>query len=234
VGAPLLIPKAPAAIVLGALLVAALVVPAPLGPAAGPEDYASYASPPEWYVLAMHGLLKIAQSIGPNLAFVGSMVVPGLAVLWLLALPWLDRRTVDQPPSRLVAGTAAVGVAAVLGLTLWNAGHMAPLFAAVERPAARAATGRPATDTPLDPALIAKGKALYEANGCAGCHKIAGQGGAVGPPLDGTGKRQPDLHWQVDHLKNPGSLVKGSTMPAYGQLSEADLRALANYLLSLK
>ena len=63
---------------------------------------------------------------------------------------------------------------------------------------------------------------------------VAGQGGTAGPPLDSTGNRHADLDWQVRHLKQPGSVVPGSTMPPYSHLSEADLKALATYLLSLR
>lgn len=50
----------------------------------------------------------------------------------------------------------------------------------------------------------AKGKALYDANGCAGCHTIAGQGGVSGPELTRLGNaRAPSyLH---DMLLNPGA-----------------------------
>ena len=69
------------------LLLAAVAVPAPLGPPATPEHYTSYAARPEWYVLPLHGLLGLAQRINPGLAFIGTVVIPGLAVAWLLALP---------------------------------------------------------------------------------------------------------------------------------------------------
>ena len=68
---------------------------------------------------------------------------------------------------------------------------------------------RPASKTPLDPALIKKGHVLFQQNGCAGCHKVGGQGGAVGPPLDGESTRHPDLKWQVSHLKDPPGVTRG-------------------------
>src|SRR5205823_15104467 len=120
-------------------------------------------------------------------------------------------------------------------LAALNAGHMAPVFGSGSVPAEEGNATKPTTATAsLDPALVEKGKTLFANNGCAGCHKVGGQGGAVGPPLDGVGTRQPDPDWQVRHLKDPGAVVKGSTMPPYKQLSDADLKALASYLLSLK
>jgi ubiquinol-cytochrome c reductase cytochrome b subunit len=218
---------------LGVLILMSVAVPAPLGPPATAADYTSFASPPEWYVLPMHGLLNIVQGINPSLAFIGTMVLPGLVVLWLLALPWLDRRSLREPPSPTVRGATVLGVAAVLVLTLINVGHVAPLFTAPKQET-QATPVNAVASTPLDPKLVDQGKAVYDKNGCAGCHKIGTEGGAVGPPLESTGRRHSDLDWQVRHLKNPSSVVPGSTMPPYNQLSETDLKALATYMLSLK
>jgi cbb3-type cytochrome oxidase cytochrome c subunit len=63
---------------------------------------------------------------------------------------------------------------------------------------------------------------------------VAGQGFAVGPPLNHVGTRHRDLNWQIQHLKDPAGVTRGSTMPPYKQLSDPDLKALAEFLLSLK
>lgn len=229
------LPREPLGAAVLALLLLVVAAPVPLGPAATPADYGSYAALSEWYVLPLHGLLSIAQGIRPDLAFVGTVVIPGLVVLALLALPWLDRRTVGEPLSCLVRGAAALGVLGTLVLSVMHLGSMAPLFGPKTFPDARVAAARSTTrDVSLDPALVKQGRALVEKNGCLGCHKIAGQGGAVGPPLDGAGTRRPSLDWQIRHLKAPSAVVPGSTMPPYKQLSDADLRALATYLLSLR
>jgi ubiquinol-cytochrome c reductase cytochrome b subunit len=218
---------------LAVVLVLGLAVPAPLGPVATPADYTSYSAPPEWYVLALHTLLNLAQRLRPDLAFLGTVVIPGLAIAWLLLLPWLDRRRAGEPCSTSVRGLAVLGVVGGVVATLMGADHMAALVGTRKAPPPAQSQGGPAT-VQLDPALVRNGKAVYDKNGCAGCHKIAGQGNSVGPPLDGVGTRQPDLDWQIRHLKNPAAVVKGSTMPPYKQLSEADLKALATYLLSLR
>jgi quinol-cytochrome oxidoreductase complex cytochrome b subunit len=231
-GGRLSFPTTAAGALVAALVVLGLVLPAPLGPPATPRDYTSYGSPPEWYVLPLHGLLRIAQTAGPRLTFIGTVVVPGLVVAWLLLLPWLDRRRADQPPSPLVRGATALGVAGLLALTGISAGHMAPLFSAPRPAAGSTITAAPSTS--LDPKRVAAGRDLVEKNGCKGCHKLAGQGAAVGPPLDGAGARQPDPDWQLRHLKDPAAVVPGSTMPAYKHLEETDLRAMATFLASLK
>jgi ubiquinol-cytochrome c reductase cytochrome b subunit len=228
-------PRAAVASTIVILLLAAVAIPAPLGGAATPSDYGSYTAPPEWYVLPLHTLLDFAQRIGPDKAFLGTMVLPGLVVLCLLALPWLDRKHAHHPPSTLVRSAAILGIATVLVLTRASAKNMEPLFGSPKAPPNSATVGQtPPATTPLDPALVKKGQALFAQNGCAGCHKVAGQGAAVGPPLDGEGARHPDINWQIQHLKDPASVTRGSTMPPYKQLSNSDLKALAEFLLSLK
>jgi len=81
------IPWRAVGLVVAVLVVMGLALPAPLGPPATPRDYTSYSSPPEWYVLPLHGLLRVAQGIGPSFTFIGTVVVPGLVALWLLLLP---------------------------------------------------------------------------------------------------------------------------------------------------
>lgn len=52
----------------------------------------------------------------------------------------------------------------------------------------------------------AKGKELYESNGCATCHEIDGQGGAVGPDLSDIGAMRAPKYLEevlVDPAKNP-------------------------------
>lgn len=228
------VPWPAVALFLTLLLLMGVTVPARLGPAATPQDYTSYSSPPEWYVLPLHGLLRVAQSIGPTYTFIGTVMVPGLVVLWLLLLPWLDRRLSGQAPSSSVRGATALGVVGLIALTAISAGHMAPLFSAPELAPAGKSDTATASNTALDPKLISAGRELVVQNGCLGCHKLGGEGAAVGPPLDGTGSRQPDLEWQLRHLMDPPAVVPGSTMPGYKHLSEADLRAMATFLVSLK
>jgi ubiquinol-cytochrome c reductase cytochrome b subunit len=219
----------------GLLMLLTLVAPAPLGQPATTADYSSFTARSEWYVLPLHALLTLAQRISPQVAFVGTMVIPGLAVLWLLALPWLDQRLIHHPPSHKVRGAAVAGVVAVVVLMLMYLGSMEPIFGARGRSQANPVARQPsATRVTLDPVLVKKGRMLFVQNGCSGCHKVGGQGGAVGPPLDGEGTRHPDLNWQIQHLKDPPAMTPGSTMPAFKQLSDSDLRALTMYLLSLK
>ncbi len=85
--------------------------------------------------------------------------------------------------------------------------------------------GRGADHAPGDPE---KGKAVYLANGCDGCHRIRGEGGRMGPDLSDIGAMrslghlqaavlQPDesvypQHWMVRAQTDDGESISGMRM----------------------
>ncbi|MBK9061771.1 MAG: cbb3-type cytochrome c oxidase subunit II [Acidobacteria bacterium] len=82
------------------------------------------------------------------------------------------------------------------------------------------------------PEPIRLGGATIDREDCRQCHQIYGEGGRRGPALQHLpGKR--DKAWLVEHFKDPKKLVEGSKMPKYAYLSEAELAAMADYLLAL-
>lgn len=85
-------------------------------------------------------------------------------------------------------------------------------------------------------AMIALGRKVYAAHGCATCHKIGSQGGAAGPDLSATGANpKRTRQWFERQITNPKVNNPASTMPAFGhQIKGRDLTALATYLVSLK
>lgn len=67
---------------------------------------------------------------------------------------------------------------------------------------------------------------------CTACHTLQGQGGNVGPNLDGVGSRR-DLAYLKKWLTNPFELKADSKMPKM-PLAEKDIDELANFLANLK
>jgi cytochrome c oxidase subunit 2 len=93
---------------------------------------------------------------------------------------------------------------------------------------------------PTGPA--AEGKAIYARSACVGCHTIRGVSvGTLGPDLThfggralfGAGLWPTTVEHVVAWLKDPPALKPGSRMPNLN-LSDAEARALAVYLTSLK
>lgn len=94
--------------------------------------------------------------------------------------------------------------------------------------------------------LAARGYALFVENGCFGCHKVGGVGGAMGPVLDRVGVKKkaayPFAHiegertianWHVEHLLDPQKIVPDTTMKNFN-FSREDAVAITNYILSLR
>lgn len=97
------------------LAAAAIFVPVPLEELADPTD-ASYDPRPEWYFLFLFQLLKYFE--GP-LEVIGTFVIPTVAIVLLLLLPFLDKRGRVPLRKRPVALTVtSLSVLAIVTLTI--------------------------------------------------------------------------------------------------------------------
>jgi ubiquinol-cytochrome c reductase cytochrome b subunit len=177
-----------AAAVFALLLAFAWNLPAHLDEIADPAD-ASYGPRPEWYFLSLFELLKYFPGPFEPLA---TMVIPGLVVAFLLALPFIDRGPSRHPFSR---GRAA--------LTL----VMATIVSAVVALTVMGLADSPAKYDPNDwgPGAIA-GHDLVTApdNKCARCH-VSG-----GPAAELSITRiTKDEEWLVAHMADPVAIAPG-------------------------
>jgi mono/diheme cytochrome c family protein len=85
---------------------------------------------------------------------------------------------------------------------------------------------------PAPEAVVARGQAAFKSNGCYGCHMIGKFGTPIGPDLSVVGRKyEPD--YLARWLRDPAMQRPNAHMPAL-ELSEADVRALAAYLGSLR
>jgi len=188
----------------------AIFVPLPLTDKADPSD-TSFVPVPEWYFLFYYELLKYVH--GP-LEPVATWILPLLVVLGMLFWPFIDRRKSRHPASRPIAMTLGalflLVVFTLLGISVKN-------LYAVRR---------------TDPA-VAHGKAIVARFGCTGCHRIHGEGGAVGPDLSFVGDARPERAWHLQHFRDPQSVSPGSIMPKF-PLTEPELNDLTSYMLSLR
>jgi mono/diheme cytochrome c family protein len=105
---------------------------------------------------------------------------------------------------------------------------------------------------------FAAGKKVFNSHGCARCHTVtaaaatggmppgkegppmagpAGKGWGGGPSLAQVGKDpEHTIDWIMAHIRDPKAHKPQSRMPAFNdqRLNDADLRALAEFLASLK
>ena len=207
------------------LFVMAAAVRVPLDRLADPTD-ATYIPRPDWYFLFLFQTLRFFD--GP-LAVVGSAILPSLAVLALLLVPFMDRGQV----LRVTRRTVAIGVVA-LALLGWTSLTVAAI-ATTPKPDNTVAIdfSAPTDWIGLSPQELA-GIGYFRKENCASCHSLDGKPGAPsgpGPDLANMPVKK-SAAWMMEHFKHPAAMVPGSSMPAI-QLSDAQLNTLAAFLLKL-
>jgi mono/diheme cytochrome c family protein len=127
------------------LVALAYFIGAPLDDRANPAD-ATYTPRPEWYFLFLFQLLKYFPG---NLEVIGVVVIPTLAILTLLLLPFIDRSPLRDFRSRpIIVGGTLVAMIAIIFLTIQAVREAPP---------------------PVEAASGDQTAALYSAN-CASCH----------------------------------------------------------------
>jgi ubiquinol-cytochrome c reductase cytochrome b subunit len=198
--------------------------PAPLERVADPADTA-YVPRPEWYFLPLFQLLKFFR--GPLEPF-GTAVLPGVSMLLLALVPWLDRGASRSPRDRkpvVVAGAlAGAGLLALL------------VFGALDAPKTKPASGLGTGDMP-DPRLLG-GLAAYERRGCASCHGSEGKppspvaGAPTLPPLSAR-----PIAWSAEvaiaHVRE--KTPKPAALPEEGgEDPDRDIPSLLGYVAALK
>ena len=205
--------------ILFTLAVAARV---PLDQLADPTD-ATYNPRPEWYFLFLFQTLRLMT--GP-LEIVGSVVLPGLAVLALISIPFIDRGRMEKVTRRTVA-IAAVVLAAISWTGLTTA---AVLGTPHEAGMATIDYSAPTDWMQLSAEEMA-GIGYFRQENCVSCHALGGHGAKIGPDLTQTSIHK-DAAWMIQHFKRPSVVRPGTSMPPV-QLSDAQLNALAAFLLKL-
>ena len=103
------------------------------------------------------------------------------------------------------------------------------------------AFAKPPKKTPPKKPVVTKadpvaGKKVYTANGCGGCHAIAGEGGSNGPDLTKyADDKIHDAKWTAVQIQAPSKHKTDSKMPAYAdKIKGKDLDNIVAYLLTLK
>jgi ubiquinol-cytochrome c reductase cytochrome b subunit len=205
------------------LFTMAIAVRVPLEQLADPTD-TTYIPRPEWYFLFLFQTLKLFT--GP-LEVVGSIILPGLAVLALILIPFIDRGQMVKVTRRTVA--ALFIALAALGWT----GLTAAAVMTTPKEARQIAIdySAPTDWMQLSPEEMA-GVAYFRRENCISCHSVGGEGGSkIGPDLAEITIHK-NAAWMIQHFKSPAGMRPGTSMPPI-QLSDSQLNALAAFLLKL-
>lgn len=210
---PFYLSKDVVAVVIGFLVVLFLAwrYPPEIGEIADPGSI-SFNPRPDWYFLFLFQALKYFPG---SLESVAAIILPGLALLILLAVPFFDRRMRQHPLDRPIAtGLAISALLGVLALT-WI-GARSPLL------------------NPYVPELptVAEGHRIYHELNCAYCHSVNGRGSTIGPDLMLSPLKH-DQAWIIAHLQEPGEVVRpGARVASIGLLPDetSDLMDYINEL----
>lgn len=231
-----------AVVVFLALALWALRHPAPLGPSVA-EAGADYLPRPGAQFLWLYQSLKY---IPGGLGSIVGVVLPGIVLAILVALPWLKRQ-------RLIAGSL-LGAGVVLVVIMTTASYLSdrrdPKTAQqLSRQAAQEEVWR---REPFNPATItlaatsttsdatAGGPPVFYTKFCVNCHGPHGEGGQQGrlkfPPLiDVSAKPRRSVDDIVSLLKDPTAYGLEPPMRSFsGKLTEEQMREIAEWIVKLK
>jgi menaquinol-cytochrome c reductase cytochrome b/c subunit len=185
---------------------------------------------PDWYFYFLFYLLRIFK--WPESVILGTVGIPTLALVLLLALPFLDvrrERRVLRRPVALVGAiltVLAMGVLTYKGATARESIGSELLVLVPEWAEKQGFTGNEDST---------EGAEIFAKAGCANCHTYLGAGTAnVGAPdLTDIGAGGRNADYFVRYVANPAEF--GNTvMPPFEQLGEENLQKLATFLVASK
>jgi cytochrome c553 len=186
---------------------------------------------PDWYFYFLFYLLRIFK--WPHSIILGTIGIPTIALVLLLAIPFIDLRAERRLSRRPVAIIASILVVISMGvLTYKGATAKESLGTELIGQVPSWAKKQGFTNNPQAVA----GAKLFAVAGCLNCHTYLGVGGgfAGAPELTAEGAKNKGIAFQVRHLKNPGLVNPGSPMPSFAGLGDARLKQLAAFLEASK
>ncbi|HEY2373826.1 MAG TPA: c-type cytochrome [Gaiellaceae bacterium] len=189
----------------------------------------SFVPRPDWYFYFLFYLLRVFK--WPDSVFLGTVGVPTIALILLIALPFYDLRSERRLSRRPVAIVGAVLTILSMGILTWKGAT-----------AKEALASEVIADVPhwisaqhLPPAAV-PGAKLFAVAGCTACHTYLGTGSSNlgAPDLTNIGTRNLGIAFQIRHLQCPSCVNPGSPMPKFASLGTKRLRQLAIFLEASK
>jgi mono/diheme cytochrome c family protein len=186
---------------------------------------------PDWYFYFLFYLLRIFK--WPLTVILGTIGIPTLCLVLLLALPFFDVRAERRLSRRPVAIIASILVVISMGVLTYKGATAkeslgSELIGKVPDWAAKQGfAGNP---------HAVSGAKLFAVAGCLNCHTYLGVGGgfAGAPDLSAEGAKGKGIAFQVAHLKCPACVNSGSPMPSFAGLGNVRLLQLAAFLEASK
>jgi menaquinol-cytochrome c reductase cytochrome b/c subunit len=191
----------------------------------------SFVPRPDWYFYFLFYLLRIFK--WPESVILGTIGIPTIALLLLIAMPFVDRRPERHPLRRPVAlVAAALAIVSMAVLTYKGATAKESLGSEELGKVPSWAQKEGFTNNPQ----AIKGAELFAQIGCLNCHTYNGAGGSQlgAPDLTAEGAKGRGIAFQIAHLKCPSCKTPGSPMPSFAAQPPEYLQALAAFLEASK
>ena len=189
----------------------------------------SFVPRPDWYFYFLFYLLRIFK--WPESVFLGTVGIPTICLILLLALPFLDVRRERRLSARPVAVVAAALTVISMGVLTWKGATANEALASeviAEVPHWVTVQHLPQNALP--------GAKLFATAGCTACHTYLGSGSSNlgAPDLSNIGSRNLGIDFQIRHLECPSCVNPGSPMPHFASLGHQRLHELAVFLEASK
>jgi menaquinol-cytochrome c reductase cytochrome b/c subunit len=186
---------------------------------------------PDWYFYFLFYLLRIFK--WPDSVILGTIGIPTILLILLLAMPFIDVRRERRLMRRPVAVVAAILVVLSMGVLTWK-GAVAKESLGSENVTKVAGWAKQQKFEQNAKAIA--GAKIFAQVGCLNCHSYLGTGGgfAGAPDLSAEGAKGKGIKFQIDHLTCPSCVNPGSPMPSFKDLGTENLTALANFLEASK
>jgi menaquinol-cytochrome c reductase cytochrome b/c subunit len=186
---------------------------------------------PDWYFYFLFYLLRIFK--WPASVILGTIGLPTIFLILLLAMPFIDKRPERRLLRRPVAVVASILVVISMGVLTYK-GATAKEALGTELLARVPAWAKDEGFTANKQAVA--GARLFAVAGCLNCHTYNGDGGTNlgAPELTGEGAKNKGIAFQVAHLKCPACVNPGSPMPSFAGLGDERLQQIAAFLEASK
>jgi menaquinol-cytochrome c reductase cytochrome b/c subunit len=184
---------------------------------------------PDWYFYFLFYLLRIFK--WPESVILGTVGIPTLLLLLLIAMPFLDRRAERRLVRRPVAIVAFVLTVISMGVLTYEGATAKESLGGLEPQVL--ASWQERNNLPED---ALEGANIFGVVGCQQCHTYLGVGSAnVGAPdLTDIGAQEgKDVEYFARYVANP-SEFGNNVMPQYAGLGDENLQAIGRFLEASK
>jgi menaquinol-cytochrome c reductase cytochrome b/c subunit len=188
----------------------------------------SFTPRPDWYFYFLFYLLRIFK--WPDSVVLGTVGIPTIALVILIAMPFLDRRQERRLSRRPVIVVVFLLTVAAMGILTYKGATAKEVGAA----------GSEVVDQWMEdnnlPEEVREGATLFSQSGCLNCHTYDGSGASNlgAPDLTEIGaQRGKDADYLTRYITDP-SAFGNNVMPKFASLGEDRVRSIAEFLAASK